>query len=234
MDITNIDANVWQYLFTFIEHNKIFTLILICIAAIFWLFIKKIIAFPCNFFTGKVNNTKMMLAEWQKDICSFSNESHKFAEDHAKNLLFNRLAEKIITAYYLWKRIDHRKLKTGKLSLETLSSAEYQLTKLEEIRKKWKLEFTAWCKLQKIPENKIKHIIRVYEKLASGEIKALKLMITRLSGNYDYINLLFYAMLNAIEFDLEEAANSFNGDLVGLNIEGYTIKGSHKDGNEKD
>lgn len=71
MDISNIDASVWQYLFAFIEHNKIFTLILICIAAVFWLLIKKIIAFPYNFFTGKINNTKMMLAEWQKDICSF-------------------------------------------------------------------------------------------------------------------------------------------------------------------
>ena len=29
MDITNLDANVWQYFFAFMEHNKIFTLILV-------------------------------------------------------------------------------------------------------------------------------------------------------------------------------------------------------------
>lgn len=222
--LSNIDASAWQYFFAFMEHNKFFTLILVLIAAIMWLLIKKIVSFPCNFLTGRVNNTKMMLAEWQKDICSFAGCSHKFAEDHAKNVLFNRLAERIITSYYIWKKQDDRRLKNKKMSYDVVSSAEYQLNKFEEIRKKWKLEFTSWCKLQNIPANKINHIIRTYEKIASGEIKALKLMVTRLSGNYDYINLLFYTMMNAIEFDLEEASNSFNGDLAGLKVEGYTIK----------
>ena len=42
MDITNLDANVWQYFFAFMEHNKIFTLILVFMAAVFLLLIKKI------------------------------------------------------------------------------------------------------------------------------------------------------------------------------------------------
>ncbi len=56
MDITNLDANVWQYFFAFMEHNKFFTLTLITIAAVFWLLIKKIVKIPCNIFTGKVDN----------------------------------------------------------------------------------------------------------------------------------------------------------------------------------
>lgn len=43
MDITNLDANVWQYFFAFMEHNKIFTLILVFMAAVFLLLIKKIV-----------------------------------------------------------------------------------------------------------------------------------------------------------------------------------------------
>ena len=54
MDITNLDANVWQYFFAFMEHNKIFTLILVFMAAVFLLLIKKIVKIPCNIFTGKV------------------------------------------------------------------------------------------------------------------------------------------------------------------------------------
>lgn len=112
MDITNLDANVWQYFFAFMEHNKIFTLILVFMAAVFLLLIKKIVKIPCNIFTGKIDSTKMMLSEWEKD------------------------------------------------------------------------------------------------------------------------NLCIYAVLNAIEFDLEQASASFNGDLAGIKIDGYTIKGGHH-GTEK-
>lgn len=71
MDITNLDANVWQYFFAFMEHNKIFTLILVFMAAVFLLLIKKIVKIPCNIFTGKIDSTKMMLSEWEKDILIF-------------------------------------------------------------------------------------------------------------------------------------------------------------------
>lgn len=103
MDITNLDANVWQYFFAFMEHNKIFTLILVFMAAVFLLLIKKIVKIPCNIFTGKIDSTKMMLSEWEKDILIFSGNKHHFADDYAKNILFNRLAEKILRSYYLWK-----------------------------------------------------------------------------------------------------------------------------------
>lgn len=228
--LSKIDANAWQYFFAFMEHNKLFTLTLVIIAAIVLLLIKKIVAIPCNIFTGKINNSKIMLTEWEKDITIFASGSHKFTDDHAKNLLFNRLAEKILSSYYFWKKQDCEKLKKKIVSIEEISSAEYQKNKIDEIRKRWKASFTNWCKLQQIPKDKIKHIIKSYDKIAAGEIKTLNLMISRLSGNYDYISLLFYTILNAIEFDLEEAASSFNGDLAGLNIEGYTIKGGHSNG----
>ena len=94
------------------------------------------------------------------------------------------------------------------------------------------LEFTAWCKSQGIAKDKIKHIIRAYNKVSAGDIKALTFMLTRFNGNYNYLNLCIYAVLNAIEFDLEQASASFNGDLAGIKIDGYTIKGGHH-GTEK-
>ena len=80
--------------------------------------------------------------------------------------------------------------------------------------------------------HKIKHIIRAYNKVSAGDIKALTFMLTRFNGNYNYLNLCIYAVLNAIEFDLEQASASFNGDLAGIKIDGYTIKGGHH-GTEK-
>ena len=59
-------------------------------------------------------------------------------------------------------------------------------------------------------------------------------MLTRFNGNYNYLNLYIYVVLNATEFDLEleQASTSFNGDLAGIKIDGYTIKGGHH-GSEK-
>lgn len=228
MDIfNNVDANAWQYFFAFMEHNKLFTLVLVIITAIFWLIIKKIVKIPCNIFTGRIDNTKMMLADWEKDILTFSGNKYHFADDHAKNILFNRLAEKILNTYYTWKKQELELLKHKKALKETITSAEYQKSKLEECRQKWQAEFTGWCKLQGIARDKIRHIIRAYNKIAAGDIKALGLMISRFNGNYDYINLCFYAVLNAVEFDLEQASISFNGDLAGIKIDGFTIKGGH-------
>lgn len=130
MDITNLDANVWQYFFAFMEHNKIFTLILVFMAAVFLLLIKKIVKIPCNIFTGKIDSTKMMLSEWEKDILIFSGNKHHFADDYAKNILFNRLAEKILRSYYLWKKQELDDIKQKKLSVDTAASSEYQTSKL--------------------------------------------------------------------------------------------------------
>ena len=71
MDITNLDANVWQYFFAFMEHNKIFTLILVFMAAVFLLLIKKIVKIPCNIFTGKIDSTKMMLSNGKRTFLFF-------------------------------------------------------------------------------------------------------------------------------------------------------------------
>lgn len=131
MDITNLDANVWQYFFAFMEHNKIFTLILVFMAAVFLLLIKKIVKIPCNIFTGKIDSTKMMLSEWEKDILIFSGNKHHFADDYAKNILFNRLAEKILRSYYLWKKQELDDIKQKKLSVDTAASSEYQTSKLD-------------------------------------------------------------------------------------------------------
>ena len=232
MDITNLDANVWQYFFAFMEHNKIFTLILVFMAAVFLLLIKKIVKIPCNIFTGKIDSTKMMLSEWEKDILIFSGNKHHFADDYAKNILFNRLAEKILRSYYLWKKQELDDIKQKKLSVDTAASSEYQTSKLDATRQKWQAEFTAWCKFQGIAKDKIKHIIRAYNKVSAGDIIALTFMLPRFNGNYNYLNLCIYAVLNAIEFDLEQASASFNGDLAGIKIDGYTIKGGHH-GTEK-
>lgn len=123
-------------------------------------------------------------------------------------------------------------IKQKKLSVDTAASSEYQTSKLDATRQKWQAEFTAWCKFQGIAKDKIKHIIRAYNKVSAGDIKALTFMLTRFNGNYNYLNLCIYAVLNAIEFDLEQASASFNGDLAGIKIDGYTIKGGHH-GTEK-
>ena len=201
-------------------------------AAVFWLLIKKIVKIPCNIFTGKIDSTKMMLSEWEKDILIFSGNKHHFADDYAKNILFNRLAEKILRSYYLWKKQELDDIKQKKLSVDTAASSEYQTSKLDATRQKWQAEFTAWCKFQGIAKDKIKHIIRAYNKVSAGDIKALTFMLTRFNGNYNYLNLCIYAVLNAIEFDLEQASASFNGDLASIKIDGYTIKGGHH-GTEK-
>lgn len=201
-------------------------------AAVFLLLIKKIVKIPCNIFTGKIDSTKMMLSEWEKDILIFSGNKYHFADDYAKNILFNRLAEKILRSYYLWKKQELDDIKQKKLSVDTAASSEYQTSKLDATRQKWQAEFTAWCKFQGIAKDKIKHIIRAYNKVSAGDIKALTFMLTRFNGNYNYLNLCIYAVLNAIEFDLEQASASFNGDLAGIKIDGYTIKGGHH-GTEK-
>lgn len=58
MDITNLDANVWQYFFAFMEHNKIFTLILVFMAAVFLLLIKKIVKSPVTFSPARLTAPK--------------------------------------------------------------------------------------------------------------------------------------------------------------------------------
>lgn len=225
--INNIDTTAVQILCSFVEHNKIFTLILVLIAAVVLLLIKKIIAVPCNIFTGRVNTTKLMLSEWAKDISIYADCGYKFTDDVGKNILFNRLAERVLSAYYQWKKQDYDNLRKRKINVDEVSSLEYQTAKLGEIRKKWKAAFWAWCKVQKIPDDKAAHIIKVYEKIVSGELKAIKLMLSRFAGNQQFINLLFHTMLNAITYDLESAAASFNGDLAGLKIEGHKIGKEH-------
>lgn len=118
------------------------------------------------------------------------------------------------------------------MDIKLTAAQEKLIEALKATRQKWQAEFTAWCKFQGIAKDKIKHIIRAYNKVSAGDIKALTFMLTRFNGNYNYLNLCIYAVLNAIEFDLEQASASFNGDLAGIKIDGYTIKGGHH-GTEK-